>query len=248
MAAARIGYGLAAATVLAGWWLRRRAVQYDGAPPGAAQGAAPGAPPAAPRAPSPVAPASLDSIARVAMADQSIPGMSLAIVREGAVLLERGYGRAEGGSEAAGARTRYQIASVTKQFTAAAVLRLAERGALDLDEPVTHFVEGLPPAYQEVTLRRLLNHTAGVPNFTEVFRRFRRPLTPTQVVDSLAARPLLFKPGSGFRYSNSGYYLLGRVIEHTTGQSFGDYLRSEFWLPLGMNDTDYCGRGSLPQG
>jgi len=150
--------------------------------------------------------AAVDSIARHAMHDQSIPGLSVAIVKDGQVLLERGWGTARGKHpEAATGATEYQIASVSKQFTAAAVLRLAEQGRVRLDDPVSDYVDGLPPAYREVTLGRLLNHTAGVPNFTDFFRQFHRPLSPFQLVDSLARRRLLFEPGTAFRYSNSGY-------------------------------------------
>ncbi|HEX8903302.1 MAG TPA: serine hydrolase domain-containing protein [Longimicrobiaceae bacterium] len=192
----------------------------------------------------------LDSIARHAMADQSIPGLSVAIVKDGRVLLQRGWGVADRHARAATAATEYQIASVSKQFTAAAILRLAEQGKLALDDPVTDYVEGLPNPYEDVTIARLLNHTAGVPNFTEFFREFRQPLAPSQVIDSLAERPLLFDPGSGFHYSNSGYYLLGLVIERVTGQGYADYLGEQFFGPLGMNSTHYCGElsSAVPAG
>ena len=194
----------------------------------------------------------VDSIARHAMHDQSIPGLSVAIVKDGQVVLERGWGTARGKHpEPATAATAYQIASVSKQFTAAAVLRLAEQGRVKLGDPVSAYVDGLPPAYAGVTLEKLLNHTAGVPNFTDFFREFRRPVTPAQLVDSLAKRQLLFEPGTGFRYSNSGYYLLGLVIERVTGQPYADYLREQFWAPLGMDDTEYCGtrrHAPLPAG
>jgi CubicO group peptidase (beta-lactamase class C family) len=186
-------------------------------------------------------PITLDSIARRAMHDQSIPGLSVAIVKDGRVLLERGWGTVDRGRRQASATTVYQIASVSKQFTAAAVLRLAERGQLSLDDDVAQYVEGLPASYRTISLRQLLNHTAGVPNFTEFFREFRQTLTPAQLIDSLASRPLLFTPGTGFHYSNSGYYLLGLVIERVTGQAYGSYLREQFFTPLGMADTEYCG-------
>jgi D-alanyl-D-alanine carboxypeptidase len=186
--------------------------------------------------------AAVDSIARHAMHDQSIPGLSVAIVKDGNVVLERGWGTVRGKRpEAATAATPYQIASVSKQFTAAAVLRLVEQGRIRLSDPVTDYVDGLPPAYREVTLGRLLNHTGGVPNFTDFFREFHRPLSPFQLVDSLARRRLLFEPGTAFRYSNSGYYLLGLVIERVTGDAYPEYLRAQFWAPLGMDETEYCG-------
>ncbi|HVG46030.1 MAG TPA: serine hydrolase domain-containing protein [Longimicrobium sp.] len=196
--------------------------------------------------------AAVDSIARQAMRNQSIPGLSVAIVKDGRVVLERGWGTERGKRpRAATGATAYQIASISKQFTAAAVLRLAEQGRVKLSDPVSAYVDGLPPSYHGVTLGRLLNHTAGVPNFTDFFREFRRPLAPGQLVDSLAKRPLLFEPGTSFRYSNSGYYLLGLVIERVSGESYPDFLRAQFWAPLGMGETEYCGarpHASVPAG
>jgi D-alanyl-D-alanine carboxypeptidase len=189
----------------------------------------------------------LDSIARHAMEYQSIPGLSVAIVKDGQVLMQRGYGVVDPPRErAATARTEYQIASVSKQFTAAAILRLNEQGRLSLDDPVTRYVDGLPPVYEDVTIRRLLNHTAGVPNFTEFVREVHQPLAPARLVDELASRTLQFEPGTAFHYSNSGYYLLGLVIEEVTGQGYADYLRGQFFAPLGLHDTHYCGELSTP--
>jgi CubicO group peptidase (beta-lactamase class C family) len=192
--------------------------------------------------------AAVDSIARHAMADQSIPGLSVAIVKDGRVIVERGWGTTRTGhSKVATAATPYQIASITKQFTAAAVLRLAEQGRVKLSDPVTAYVDGLPAAYGAVTLGLLLNHTAGVPNFTEFMHQFRKPIPRAQIVAALADRKLLFEPGTGFHYSNSGYYLLGLVIERVTGEAYPDHLREQFWGPLGMHDTEYCGtRGGPP--
>jgi serine beta-lactamase-like protein LACTB len=196
--------------------------------------------------------AAVDSIARRAMRDQSIPGLSVAIVKDGRTVLERGWGTERAKyRRAATAATSYQIASISKQFTAAAVLRLAEEGRVRLGDPVTDYVDGLPAAYRGVTLERLLNHTAGVPNFTDFFREFRRPVSPAQLVDSLARRRLIFPPGTAFRYSNSGYYLLGLVIERVTGEAYDTYLQRQFWAPLGMQDTEYCGSRAhkpLPEG
>lgn len=196
--------------------------------------------------------AAVDSIARRAMRDQSIPGLSVAIVKDGRTVLERGWGTERANRpKAATAATSYQIASISKQFTAAAVLRLAEEGRVRLSDPVTDYVDGLPGAYRDVTLERLLNHTAGVPNFTEFFREFRRPVSPAQLVDSLTKRRLTFPPGTAFRYSNSGYYLLGLVIERVTGEAYDTYLQRQFWAPLGMRETEYCGSRDhkpLPEG
>jgi CubicO group peptidase (beta-lactamase class C family) len=191
--------------------------------------------------------ARLDSVVRHAMEYQGIPGLSVAIVKDGQTVLQRGWGIVdERRGMPAVAGTEYQIASVTKQFTAAAILRLSEEGKLSLDDPVTKYVNGLPQAYADVTLARLLNHTAGVPNFTEFFREFHVPLAPARLIDSLAERPLLFAPGTGFHYSNSGYYLLGLVIETVTGEEYADYLDEQFFTPLGMTSTHYCGELNRP--
>lgn len=138
--------------------------------------------------------------------------------------------------------TKFRIGSVTKQFTAACVLLLAERGKLAIDDPLGKFIPSAPEAWKPVTLRQLLSHTGGIPNFTEdpgyEMNRLR-PETPAQTMAHLAARPLDFPPGEKYKYSNTGYVLLGWVIEIASGQSYETFLRENIFQPLGMNDSGY---------
>jgi CubicO group peptidase (beta-lactamase class C family) len=136
-----------------------------------------------------------------------------------------------------------QIASLTKQFTAAAILRLAERGALSIDDRIEKFVPEFDPRGATITLRQLLSHTSGVaggpPNpYAQVTRE--------QSIAFINAQPLAFAPGSKWSYSNAGYKLLGYAIESITGKSFAEFVRTEFALPLGLIDTGVCGTANLP--
>ena len=148
------------------------------------------------------------------------------------------------------ATDRFPIGSVTKQFTAAASLRLSEQGILSLDDPLGRFFTDIHWA-EQVTLRQLLNHTAGVPNYTELYpilEMVARPWTPSELIGLFRDRSLEFAPGSAWSYSNSGYLLAGEVILKLTGKSWDEYLRDEFFLPLGMTDTGTTAEGGVPAG
>ena len=169
------------------------------------------------------------------------PGASLLVIRDGVDVIRRGYGLAnlEAGAEA-GPATNYRLASVTKQFTAAAILLLAEDGRLRVDDHVRAWLPSLPEATSAITLRHLLTHTSGLVDYEDVM-----PMLPagTQLRDAGVLRilqaedRLYFKPGSGYRYSNSGYALLALVVERASAQTFQDFLRQRIFVPLGMHDT-----------
>jgi CubicO group peptidase (beta-lactamase class C family) len=139
--------------------------------------------------------------------------------------------------------TRFRIGSATKTFTAVAVLRLVDEGKIALDDPVAKYVPNLPQAWTGVTIRMLLSHTSGVPDyvFAPTFRGREARLiqTPESLVALVREKPLVFAPGTGWRYSNTGYVLLGMVIEKVSERPYADYLREEFFKPLGMADTGY---------
>jgi CubicO group peptidase (beta-lactamase class C family) len=144
-----------------------------------------------------------------------------------------------------------QIASLTKQFTSAAILRLAERGALTLDDRIEKFVPEFNPRGATITLRRLLSHTSGVrrewfppgPPWLDL----TAPVTHEQTIKGLNSGQLLDSaPGTKWSYSNAGYMLLGLAIESITGQSYADFIHQEFVLPLGLLDTGLCGTSNLP--
>jgi D-alanyl-D-alanine carboxypeptidase len=139
--------------------------------------------------------------------------------------------------------TIFRIGSTTKQFTAAAILQLVEQGKLKLDDPIAKYYPAAPSAWSAVTLRHLLTHSSGIPNVTEFNGFIRGPArlddTPEQLIDLISNKPLEFPPGSKFQYDNTGYVLLGMVIEKVTGRSYADYLTENLLKPLGLIHTIY---------
>jgi CubicO group peptidase (beta-lactamase class C family) len=141
--------------------------------------------------------------------------------------------------EVATPSTNYRLASVTKQFTAAAILLLAEQGRLDLDDPAGRWLPSLPTLAARVTLRQLLTHSAGLVDYEDLIDEpAPRQLRDADVLELLKQENRhLFEPGTGYRYSNSGYALLALVVERASGLSFPDFLRQRIFEPLGMRQT-----------
>lgn len=199
--------------------------------------------------PSPTTPAALEkgmdaAVGRAMTAP--IVGVSVAVARGDRILLEKGYGLADRETgQAATAGTVYEIGSITKQFTAAAVLRLAEQGKLSLDDEIGDHLPELRQRGAGITLRHLLSHTSGLSSAWAV-ADLTAPSSPQVVVDSLAARPVEFAPGERFAYNNNGYILLGRVVEKVSGMPYAEYLRTAFLTPLGLASVAPCDR--LPAG
>lgn len=180
--------------------------------------------------------AALDALMRDYRGDDR-PGASVLVLRDGAVVAQRSYGLAdlEAGRPAT-ASTGYRLASISKQFTAAAVLLLAGDGVLDLHAPVRHWLPSLPPVSDAITLHHLLSHGSGLPDYEDLLDAE----TPGQFRDRDVLRllqgveRLQFAPGSAYRYSNGGYALLALVIEAASGRRFADVLRERIFEPLGM--------------
>jgi CubicO group peptidase (beta-lactamase class C family) len=172
--------------------------------------------------------------------DGRVPGASLLVVRDGHPVVRRSYGMAdlENGIAATPA-TNYRLASVTKQFTAASILLLAEDGRLKLDDRLRHWLPSLPPATDAITIRHLLTHTSGLIDYEDVMA----PDATEQVLDADVLHlletqgHLYFPPGTSWRYSNSGYALLSLIVERASGQRFPDFLRTRIFRPLGMDHT-----------
>jgi len=138
--------------------------------------------------------------------------------------------------------TKFRLGSLTKQFTAAAVLLLEERGKVKLDDPIKTYYPDAPPAWDAITLRHLLGHTSGIPNYTatpDFGRMSATHSTPADLVQRVANLPLEFQPGAQMRYSNTGYVLLGMVIEKASGGGYAAFLKQNLFDPLGMKDTGY---------
>ena len=198
----------------------------------------------------PVLAARIDSVVETMREADGTPGITIAVVRGSDTIALRGYGLAEvEHSVPTTPRSVFHIASVTKQFTAAAVMKLVEAGRLDLEGTVGDYLPEYEGPAVRVTLHQLLTHTGGVPNYTDLGARLARPSrldqTHEEMVALWAAEPLAFEPGSGWAYSNSGYYLLGMIIERVTGSSYADHMRRELWDPLGLDQTYYCAQRDI---
>jgi len=173
---------------------------------------------------------------------QHIPGLSLAVVRGGAVVRAGGYGFASLELDVrVTPDTVFQIGSLTKQFTATAIMMLVGEGKIGLGESVTHVLEGLPTAWEGVTVRHLLDHTSGIKSFTGIPDVMARltflPTSRDEVLALVAGEPLEFAPGEQYAYNNTGYYLLGHIIEKASGRPYADFLRERIFTPLKMDAT-----------
>ncbi|MBT8103091.1 MAG: beta-lactamase family protein, partial [Gammaproteobacteria bacterium] len=140
-----------------------------------------------------------------------------------------------------------RIASITKQFTAAAILLLQDRGLLDVADDISQYLPDFPTQGEHITIARLLSHTSGVFSFTDIPGYWHGDLIRTdrsvgEMIELFADQPMRFSPGTDFSYSNSGYTLLGAIIERVSGKTYAEFLRTEVFEPLGMDDTQYGGR------
>jgi CubicO group peptidase (beta-lactamase class C family) len=179
----------------------------------------------------------IDRYIHAEMQKRQIPGLALLIVRDGKIVRAQGYGFANVELHAAvRPETVFQSGSMGKQFTATAVLMLAEEGKLSLDDRLTRFFPDAPAAWRQVTVRQLLSHTAGFADYPKDFD-YRRDYTEDQLLKIVEGIPLAFPPGSKWSYSNLGYLTLGILIHRVSGQFYGDFLRERVFQPLGMTTT-----------
>ena len=165
----------------------------------------------------------IDDYIELQMRRQQVPGLSLAVVQDGRVVKLQGYGFADLELQVpVTPDTVFEIGSITKQFVAAAVMTLVEQGKINLDEPASRYLSDLPPAWHEVTVLQLLTHTSGIPDFEEIlgYGAYRTPTTAPQLIAVAAAKPMDFPPGAQWHYSNTGYYLLGLIIEKVSGMPY----------------------------
>lgn len=167
---------------------------------------------------------------------------SVLVARGGKIVLSKGYGMANYELDVPNTpKTKFRLGSVTKQFTAMAILKLEEAGKLKVTDTVKTIFSDYP-AGEKITIHHLLTHTSGIPNLTE-FPDYTKTMTlpspALQTVERFKKLPLDFAPGEKFSYSNSGYILLGAIIEKVTGRSYEDFVRENVFKPLGMDDTGY---------
>jgi len=187
-----------------------------------------------------------DADAMMARYQGDVPGASLLVIKDGKAVVKRGYGFANLEThEAATPETNYRLASVSKQFTAAAILLLAEHGKLSLDDHVRHWLPELPVEHEQITIRQLLSHGGGLIDYEDLMpAKQTTQISDADVLRMLAAEPRsYFPPGTSYRYSNGGYVLLGLIVERASKQSLPDFLAKNIFQPLGMTHTLLYVRG-----
>jgi oligopeptidase B len=178
----------------------------------------------------------VDDYVRAEMAKRKIPGLSLAVVKNGEIIKACGYGSANVELNApATAETIYQSGSVGKQFTATLVMMLVEEGKIKLDVPISTYFHDAPAAWKNVTVRRMLSHTAGISDKLYDLINMRQDYTEDELYKKVASLPLDFAPGDKWNYSNPGYLLLGILVHKVTGEFYGDQLQKRIFRPLGMS-------------
>jgi CubicO group peptidase (beta-lactamase class C family) len=186
----------------------------------------------------------IDRIAQQVLEQTGVPSASVAVVQHGKLVYTHAYGYARLATATAPAipatpEMRYSIGSISKQFTAAAILLLQEEGKLSLDDPLDKFVTGLTRG-NEVTIRQVLSHTSGYQDYWPedyVMTPMLRPESSQQILDTWAKKPLDFEPGTQWQYSNTNFVIAGRIVENITGHPLMDFLTSRIFRPLGMQSV-----------
>lgn len=178
-------------------------------------------------------------------------GVAVLVARDGEILFQGGFGYADVDQKTPiTAETKFRIGSVTKQFTAAAILKLVEQDRLSLEDPLAKYFPEFPGG-DRVTVRHLLNHTSGLKSYTDkpdFIVRVTQPIEPSELIASFQNDPPDFAPGTGFHYNNSAYFLLGEIIKKVSGKSYGEYLQETFFQPLGMTSTGVYDNADPPEG
>jgi CubicO group peptidase (beta-lactamase class C family) len=163
--------------------------------------------------------------------------------RNGKVVFEKAYGLADEEWNVPNTpTTKFRIASLSKQFTAACILLLQERGRLKVRDPISRYLNDLPQAWQSITIHQLLTHTSGIFNYTDspqLAKLNRTGATPQEMIALVADNPLDFTPGSRLHYTNTGYILLGMIIEKAAGRPYAEFLKSNIFEQLGMTNSGY---------
>ena len=171
------------------------------------------------------------------------PGLAAIVVRKGQTLYRAAFGLA---NVELGVPLQpnhvFRIGSVTKQFTSAAIMMLAEEGKLAVTDPITKFLPDYPTQGKTITVEHLLTHTSGIQSYTDMPKwrnMFRQDMSLTELIDLFKNEPMQFEPGARWRYNNSGYILLGAIIEKVSGKKYADFVQERIFTPLGMKDTRY---------
>jgi D-alanyl-D-alanine carboxypeptidase len=194
--------------------------------------------------------AKIDAIARKVLTSTGVPSASIAIVQDGKITYLQAYGQARlDPSTLARSEMRYSIGSISKQFTAAAVILLAEQGKLTLDDPVSRFVPHLTRG-NEVTIRQILSHTSGYQDYWPqdcVPPFMLQPITAEKILDRWARKPLDFDPGTQWQYSNTNFVIAGLIVEKASGMPLLDFLSRYIFTPLRMKSVMNIDQNRLPE-
>jgi D-alanyl-D-alanine carboxypeptidase len=184
----------------------------------------------------------VDQIVAQWMSKPAAVGLSVAVARGDKFIVAKGYGKADlEFNVPADADTMFRMGSVTKQYTAAAMMKLIEDGMIILDDELTKFLPDFPMQGHTVTVKQLLNHTSGIKSYTSIeavmSRGYCNNTSHEEVLSWFKDEPFDFEPGAKWKYNNSGYYLLGLIIEKASGKPYGEYLQEAFFTPLGLKRT-----------
>ncbi len=178
------------------------------------------------------------------------PGVTVIVTKDGKPVLRKAYGMADVANKVAmQPDMTLRLGSITKQFTATAILMLAEEGKLNLSDPVSKFLPDYPMQGKTITIEHLLTHTSGIVSYTnkpDYEGGMTRDLTPAAMIDTFKNDPLEFEPGTRMHYNNSGYFLLGAIIEKISGQTYAKFLETRIFTPLGMRHTAFEGSELVP--
>ena len=178
-----------------------------------------------------------------------VPGVSVLVAKNGKAIYSKGFGVAnlESGIKAA-PKNVFEIGSITKQFTAVGILMLEEQGKLSVNDDITKFIPDYPTQDKTITVHHLLNHTSGIKSYTNMqsfISLARTDMTPTELIDKFKNEPMEFDPGTKFNYNNSGYILLGHIIEVVSGQSYEDFIQANIFDKVGMSNSYYGSMSKL---
>lgn len=192
--------------------------------------------------------ARMDHVVQSFVSNKQFSG-SVLVARGGDILFNKGYGSANFEWDVANTpSTKFRLASITKQFTAASILFLQQGGKLSVDDLVKKYLPDEPAAWDKITIFNLLTHTSGIPDFTD-FPEYASlepfATTPAKLVERFRDRPLEFEPGEKWKYSNSGYVLLGYLIEKLSGKSYEAFVQKNIFAPLGMKDSGYDSNSAI---
>jgi len=185
----------------------------------------------------------VDAVVQKSMADNFVPGLSMVIIKEGEIVLAKGYGAANADTSAPNtANTLFGAGSLSKSVTAVAIMQLVEQNLIDLDTPVTHYIpyfKTTSPLTNTITVRHLLTMSSGLPTSTNSWANPLGDDALKDFVENLASKELLFQPGTDYEYSNDSYVLLGHLIEVVTGVPYEDYMQRSILRPLGMKSSTF---------